>query len=188
MPVEIYSKQGLVPFAERIPLVESFPILKNLNFGQANFEAGKDAVVYPMGSREEITDLGTLICYESANPYIFRKFMLNDADLMSIITNDAWLGNSPGPYQHLAAGRLRAIEHRVSIARAAQTGISAMILPSGRIAASIPLGEKGEIVYDAPIGLDRTFYSRHGNVFALTVLLLSAFGLLFVMFSRRVKV
>ena len=93
-----------------------------------------------------------------------------------------------GPYQHLAAGRLRAIEHRVSIARAAQTGISAMILPSGRIAASIPLGEKGEIVYDAPIGLDRTFYSRHGNVFALTVLLLSAFGLLFVMFSRRVKV
>jgi len=184
VPVPIYSKQGLVPFAERIPLVETFPVLKNLNFGQANFEAGKEALVVPMGSREKVTDLGTLICYESANPHIFRKFMLNDAELMSIITNDAWLGNSPGPYQHLAAGRLRAIEHRVSIARAAQTGVSALILPSGRIAASIPLGEKGEIVYNAPIGLDRTFYTRHGDVFALSMLLLSAFGLMFVLFSR----
>lgn len=188
MPVSIYSKQGLVPFAERIPLVETFPILKNLNFGQANFEPGLEALVYPMGSREEVTDLGTLICYESANPYIFKKFMNNEADLMSIITNDAWLGNSPGPYQHLAAGRLRAIEHRVSIARAAQTGISAMILPSGRIAASIPLGEKGEIVYEAPLGLERTIYTRHGNVFGLAILLLSALGLMLVMFSKRTKV
>ncbi|MEA3286843.1 MAG: apolipoprotein N-acyltransferase [Candidatus Marinimicrobia bacterium] len=184
MPVSIYSKMSLVPFAERIPMVESFPILKNLNFGQANFEPGKEAIVYPMGSRDEVTDLGTLICYESADPFVFRKFITNSADLMSIITNDAWLGYSPGPYQHLAAGRLRAIEHRVSIARAAQTGVSAMILPSGRIAASIPLGEKGEIVYDAPLGLDRTFYSRKGNVFALGILMLSAISLMIVLFSR----
>ncbi len=188
MPVTIYSKQGLVPFAERIPLVETFPGLKSLNFGQANFESGREAVVYPMGSRDEVTDLGTLICYESADPYIFREFMTNDADLMSIITNDAWLGNSPGPYQHLAAGRLRAIEHRVSIARSAQTGISAMILPSGRIAASIPLGQKGELVYDAPLGLERTYYTRHGNVFALSILLLSAFWLLMVMFSKQKQI
>jgi apolipoprotein N-acyltransferase len=140
-----------------------------------------------MGSRDEVTDLGTLICYESADPYIFRTFINNDADLMSIITNDAWLGNSPGPYQHLAAGRLRAIEHRISIARAAQTGVSAMILPSGRIAESIPLGEKGEIVFDAPIGLERTFYSRHGNVFALTILLLSSLGLLWVVLGKSTK-
>ena len=106
---------------------------------------------------------------------------------MSIITNDAWLGNSPGPYQHLAAGRLRAIEHRISIARAAQTGVSAMILPSGRITASIPLGEKGEIVYDAPIGLDRTFYSRNGDIFALGVLLISSLGLLWVVLGRSNK-
>jgi apolipoprotein N-acyltransferase len=106
---------------------------------------------------------------------------------MSIITNDAWLGKSPGPYQHLAAGRLRAIEHRISVVRAAQTGISAMILPSGRIAASIPLGEKGEIVYDAPLGLERTFYSRYGNVFALGVLLFSSLGLLLVVFGKSTK-
>ncbi len=185
MPAEIYSKQGLVPFAERLPLVETFPVLKNLNFGQANFEPGTEALVHPMGSREDVTDMGTLICYESANPYIFRQFMSNGADLMSIITNDAWLGRSPGPYQHLAAGRLRAIEHRVSIARAAQTGISALILPSGRVAASIPLGEKGELVYDAPIGLDRTFYSRHGDVFALAILLLASVGILLVVFAKK---
>ncbi len=184
MPVSIYSKQGLVPFAERIPLVETFPSLKSLNFGQANFEPGKESIVYPMGSRVEVTDLGTLICYESADPFLFRTFMNNDADLMSIITNDAWLGNSPGPYQHLAAGRLRAIEHRVSIARAAQTGISALILPNGRIAKSIPLGEKGEIIYDAPLGLDRTFYTKHGNAFALGILLMAAFGLLAVVFGK----
>ncbi|NQV30309.1 MAG: apolipoprotein N-acyltransferase [Candidatus Marinimicrobia bacterium] len=184
LPAAIYSKQGLVPFAERIPLVDTFPALKNLNIGQANFRPGEEALVYPMGNREEISDLGTVICYESADPYIFREFLLNGADLMAIITNDAWLGKSPGPYQHLAAGRLRAIENRVSIARAAQTGISAMILPSGRIAASFPLGERGEIVYDAPIGMERTFYTRNGNVFALSILLLSAFGLLAVMFAK----
>jgi len=187
MPVAIYSKQGLVPFAERIPMVESFPILANLNFGQANFQPGKESMVYPMGSREDVTDLGAVICYESADPFIFKSFIDNDADLMSIITNDAWLGNSPGPYQHLAAGRLRAIEHRISIVRAAQTGISAMILPTGRIAKSIPLGEKGEIVYDAPIGLERTFYSKHGNVFALSILLLSSLGLLWVILGKSVK-
>lgn len=184
LPVAIYSKKGLVPFAERIPLVETFPLLKSLNFGQANFEPGKESLVYPMGSREEVTDLGTLICYESANPYLFKDFISNGAGLMSIITNDAWLGNSPGPYQHLAAGRLRAIEHRISIARAAQTGISALILPSGRIAASIPLGEKGEIIFDAPLGNERTFYSKNGDAFALGILLLAAFGLMLVMFSK----
>lgn len=187
MPVEIYSKRGLVPFAERIPLVDKFPKLKSLNFGQANFEQGKEATVFPMGSREDVVDMGTMICYESANPYLFREFIQNDAELMSIITNDAWLGNSPGPYQHLAAGRLRAIEHRISIARSAQTGISALILPNGRLAETIPLGEKGEIVYDAPIGLERTLYSKHGNIFALSIVLLAAFGLLMVMFSRPQK-
>lgn len=187
LPVAIYSKQGLVPFAERIPMVESFPVLANLNFGQANFEPGKESMVYPMGSREDVTDLGTLICYESADPYIFKSFIDNGAEMMSIITNDAWLGKSPGPYQHLAAGRLRAIEHRISIARAAQTGISALILPSGRIARSIPLGEKGEIVYDAPVGLERTFYSRHGNVFALGILLLSSLGLLWVILGKSTR-
>jgi len=185
LPVAIYSKQSLVPFAERLPLVDTFPILKNLNFGQANFEPGDTALVYPMGSRVEITDLGTVICYESADPFVFREFLTAGADLMSIITNDAWLGNSPGPYQHLAAGRLRAIEHRVSVARAAQTGISAMILPSGRIAAQLPLGQAGEIVYPAPLGLDRTFYTRHGNVFALSILLIAACGLLAVIFTNR---
>ena len=187
MPVGIYSKQSLVPFAERIPLVETFPVLKSLNFGQANFEPGKEALVYPMGSRSQVTDMGALICYESADPFVFREFMQNDADLMSIITNDAWLGNSPGPYQHLAAGRLRAIEHRVSVVRAAQTGISAIILPSGRVAASVPLGEKGELVYAVPLGLNRTFYTRHGNVFALSILLLSAVGLMLVMFGKSSK-
>ncbi|MCF7822536.1 MAG: apolipoprotein N-acyltransferase [Candidatus Marinimicrobia bacterium] len=183
-PLTIYSKQGLVPFAERIPMVETFPVLESLNFGQANFEAGKESTVYPMGSRFQTAEMGALICYESANPYIFSKFIDNGAELMSIITNDAWLGKSLGPYQHLAAGKLRAIEHRISIARAAQTGISALILPSGRIAASIPLGEKGEIIYDAPFGLDRTFYSKKGDVFALGMLLLAAFGLMLVLFSK----
>jgi apolipoprotein N-acyltransferase len=184
MPVAIYSKQDLVPFAERLPWVETFPALKNFNFGQANFEPGNTALVYPMGSREEVTDMGTVICYESANPHVFREFLLEGADLMAIITNDAWLGNSPGPYQHLAAGRLRAIEHRVSVVRSAQTGISAMILPSGRIAARLPLGSKGEIVYDAPLGLDRTVYTRHGDRFALIILLLASFGLMGVLFAR----
>ena len=187
MPVEIYSKRGLVPFAERIPLVDVFPSLKNLNFGQANFVPGDSATVFPMGSREDVVDLGTMICYESANPFLFRQFILNGASMMSIITNDAWLGNSPGPYQHLAAGRLRAIEHRISVARAAQTGISALILPNGRLADSIPLGQKGEIIADAPVGLEPTVYSRYGNVFALTVLLLASLSLLLVMFSKPVK-
>ena len=183
-PVPIYSKQQLVPFGERIPLSDSFPILKNLNFGQANFESGDTALVHPMGTDSTRIPMGALICYESADPHVFHRFVENGADLMSIITNDAWLGESLGPIQHLAAGRIRAIEHRISIARSAQTGISAMFMPSGRIAAEIPLGEKGTVVVDAPVGLERSFYSRNGDLIALVIVLISAFGLLMVTFTR----
>ena len=183
-PVPIYSKQRLVPFAERIPLSNRYPILKNLNFGQANFEPGEGPIVHPMGSDSLKVPTGTMICYESADPHIFRGFIDSSAALMTIITNDAWLGRSLGPVQHLAAGRLRAIEHRISIARAAQTGISAFIMPSGRIVERIPLGGRGTFVVDAPVGLPRTTYSTQGDLFALLVILLSSAGLLFILVTR----
>ncbi len=185
MAVPIYSKQRLVPFAERIPLSDRYPSLKQLNFGQANFEPGQEALVYPMGNDSLFVPMGTLICYESADPSIFKRFMENGAELMSIITNDAWLGHSLGPAQHLAAGRLRAIEHRVSVVRSAQTGISALIMPSGLIPKKLDLGRRGILVGDMPVGLERPFYSRRGEIVGLGTMLIAGLGLLAISFVRR---
>ncbi len=168
--VHIYHKQHLVPFAERLPLVDVFPQLKILNFGQANFTSGTKSSVFQMGQDGELVKMGTTICYESSDPVLFRRFVKNGAQVMSIITNDGWLGRSIGPYQHLAVARLRAIEHRIPIVRSAQTGISAYIRPDGVISHSIPLNQAGYFVVAAPLKHPLTLYTRWGDWFGILML------------------
>lgn len=169
--VKLYYKQHLVPFAERLPLVERFPGLKVLNFGQANFEAGKVSAVYSLGSRTEQARFGTMICYESSDPVLFREFVRNGAQVMSIITNDGWLGRSLGPYQHLAVARFRAIEHRMAVVRSAQTGISGYVHPSGIIDHKIPLNQDGYFVVEAPLHESSTLYTQWGDWFGILMLI-----------------
>lgn len=169
--VKLYYKQHLVPFAERLPMVDVFPGLKILNFGQANFTPGTESSVYKLGNKEGSAKFGTMICYESSDPVLFRQFVLNGAQIMTIITNDGWLGGSLGPYQHLAIARLRSIEHRIPILRSAQTGISAYIHPSGIIDHKILLNHEGYFVVDAPIQHQGTLYTVWGDWFGIIMFL-----------------
>ena len=139
---------------------------------------------YAAGPGPRLIDLGPLgqalplICYEA----VFASDV-NAApsrpDFLIQITNDAWFGRGAGPRQHLAQARMRAIEQGLPLARSANTGISAMIDPRGRVTASLPLNSAGFVDAPLPAPLPPTFYSRTGDwpvgLLLLAGLALSAF-------------
>ena len=160
---KIYNKLHLVPFAEYIPMSKVLPSLKKLNFGQGNFSHGTD---YTMFKWKNVI-FSNLICYESSIPNIVRKFVENGADMITIQTNDGWLGKSAGPYQHYDIARLRAIENRVPIVRSANTGISGLILANGRSVDKQPMERSLVFMVSVPLNPSGSFYSQYGDVFAL---------------------
>jgi len=106
------------------------------------------------------------------------RFMVN-------ITNDAWFGDSGGPLQHLAMVPLRAVENGVAVARAANTGVSALVSPSGRLGPELGLFRRGVLRVDVPLAPGPTFYTRFGDLFAyaMTAVSLAALAARFV--ARR---
>ena len=109
------------------------------------------------------------ICYEA----IFPDEFLPDGprpNLILNVTNDAWFGLTPGPYQHFAQARLRSVEEGLPLVRAANTGISAVVDPFGRIVASLPLGSEGVLDTGLPRSLSQTVYAKAGR-FVLTAML-----------------
>ena len=159
----LYNKLHLVPFAEYIPLSGQFPSLMNLNFGQGNFTQGSEYTVFEWKN----VKFSNLICYESSMPNIVREFIQKGAEIITIQTNDGWLGETAGPYQHYDVARIRAIENRVPIIRSANTGISGLILANGRSTHEQKLGETAVFKVNVPIGNASSFYSRYGDIFAM---------------------
>lgn len=169
---QTYDKHHLVPFGEYMPLADLFARL-NI-FGLASratsaYRAGPGAALMDFG------DLGRalpLICYEAVFPHDVNAAP-ERPDFLIQITNDAWFGKGAGPRQHLAQARMRAIEQGLPLARAANTGISAMIDPRGRVLSALPLNEAGFIDATLPLPLPATLYSRTGDLPLTLVLLLS---------------
>jgi apolipoprotein N-acyltransferase len=127
---------------------------------------------FSKGSFYKVFDVNGLkfsspICFEAVFPNVSRQFVKNGARFLANITNDGWFGMTPGPYQHANFNRFRAVENRVGICRAAQTGISLIVDPYGRITKSLPLGVKGAIIGDVALGSKRTFYNIAGDWVAL---------------------
>jgi apolipoprotein N-acyltransferase len=125
------AKIHLVPFGERIPWQSTFPFLGRIRLGQAEFQPGKGPVVYPASAN--VPPMGCLICFEVLFPEIAGDLVTGGAQILTHLTNDGWYGNTSGPYQHLELTRLRAIAARRSIVRAANTGVSALIDPTGHV-------------------------------------------------------
>ncbi|MFC5069579.1 apolipoprotein N-acyltransferase [Flaviflagellibacter deserti] len=161
--IATYDKVHLVPFGEFLPfqaLLESLGIrqLTRLPGGFSSGEAPGN-ITLPNGLK-----LGGLICYEA----IFPTGTIDGDDRPAVLlnlTNDAWFGDTPGPYQHLAQARVRAVEQGLPILRAANTGISSLVDPWGRIVAALPLGEDGVLDLTLPQPLPPTLFSRFGLVF-----------------------
>jgi apolipoprotein N-acyltransferase len=157
-----YDKMHLVPFGEYVPLKRLLFFVEAIAAEIGDFAPGRQVALLPL----EGTPFGTVICYEVIFPDLFRRFVAEGATFMANITNDAWFGDSGGPLQHLAMVPLRAVENRIAIVRAANTGVSAFVLPSGAIQSTLPLGARGTLVGDVPLRRGGTFYSRFGDVFA----------------------
>lgn len=170
-----YDKVHLVPFGEYVPLRWIFPFMGQVVPGMSDFLPGEGfRPVSVAGNR-----LGILICYESIFPEISREYRNAGAGLLVNITNDAWFDRSSAPYQHLSMAALRAVENRVYIARAANTGISAIISPTGQIVCSTGLFEPARLDGSIRFMDVKTLYSTLGDwpVLLICGLMLGASGI-----------
>ena len=174
-----YRKSFLVPIVERVPFVNPrwFKGLKY--FG--GYGRGKNTKPFELGFGK----VGVLICYESIFPQRSREFRREGADLIVNITNDAWFGKSLAPHQHEAHLALRAIENRVGIARAANTGISAYIDPLGRIHGETELETADSRLYNTQTTHVRTLYVSVGDWLGTLALLVTAVALAWLRFRPR---
>jgi apolipoprotein N-acyltransferase len=164
-----YDKVQLVPFGEYVPLQSLLFFADKLVEGAAPFVAGDEARALRMGD----LNVGVLICYEAIFPALARTLVNDGADLLVSITNDAWFGQTSAPYQHLSMAALRAVENRVPVLRAANTGVSAIIRPDGSIHYETELFELAYRTADLSWPAVDTVYRRFGDVFAGACLLCS---------------
>jgi apolipoprotein N-acyltransferase len=174
----IYHKRYLVPITERVPFLN--PRWFHLEFF-GGFAVGKLGDVYDVG----LGKFGVIICYESAFENLTRRYRALGADFVVNITNDMWFGKTAGPYQHLAHLVMRAIENRVGIPRAANTGISAVVDPFGRIHDRTRLGEQTVEVVPVQTTDARTLYTRLGDWVGLLSLVGTGVLLVFAWWRRR---
>ena len=164
----IYDKTHLVPFGEYIPLEKQVrSLLPQVGvLGElGSFSAG--AWEQNLLRLDQIP-LGSTICYESVFSHPWRQQARSGARFFVNLTNDAWFFNTDAPHQHLAAVVLRAVENRRSVLRAANTGISAIIAPTGQILARAELNTRAMLSAEIalPLGEELSFYGQWGNWFA----------------------
>ncbi len=176
-----YDKIHLVPFGEAIPFESTFPILERVDFGEADFRAGTERTVFEWRG----TALSTHICYEVIFPGLVREFVDAGAGLLVTITNDVWYGRTSMPFQHASMALMRSIENRRSLARSANSGISMLVDPFGRVIARTDIFTETYLVADLPVGGERTFYTRVGDYPGWLALAFSGAGLVVAAFRRR---
>ncbi len=167
---QVYDKAHLVPFGEYVPFGERLAKLGIHGLASQNgagYVPGRHAMVVesPVGR------MLPLICYEAVFPQDIYQVAERPA-VLTQITNDAWFGTRSGPQQHLVQARMRAAEQGLPMIRVANTGISGMIDPYGRLRENLPLGVSGYVDAALPAALPATLYSRTGDWPAFIIALL----------------
>ena len=174
--MKFYDKMHLVPFGEYVPW-RSFLRLTKLTAGRTDFSVGETPRTIKIAG---LPMFAPLICYEAIFAHEVRSLGAQPLWLLNI-TNDAWFGQSSAPYQHLAAVRFRAVEMGMPLARVANTGISAMVDPYGRVVAQLALGSKGVLDVFLPKALEnKTIYRRFGDII-VALLMIVIVGLSIIM-------
>jgi apolipoprotein N-acyltransferase len=166
----IYRKVHLVPFGEFFPLQRWITFVAPLVQRFAPFSAGDGPVMLPVGSHRA----STAICYEVVFPELSRAAVLAGSELLTTVTNDGWYGYTSAPYQHFELASMRAIEQGRYLARAANTGISGVVDPYGRIVAKSGIFEQTTVIAQARFLTSRTVYARIGDAMAYASIVLTA--------------
>jgi apolipoprotein N-acyltransferase len=163
-----------VPLSERIPYADAVPFLINIlkwGVGISGWGIGKDSTIFQVGIKTgtegDTARFSVMICYESIYGGFVSEFVKKGAQFLVIVTNDSWWGSSSGPYQHAQFAVLRAIENRRSIVRCANGGISCFIDAYGRISNPTPMLSRTTLNGAVELRDDSTFYSQHGDLFAV---------------------
>jgi apolipoprotein N-acyltransferase len=165
-----------VPFGEYVPWGGLFGLVQKAVEGIGDFGFGTSYVVFdgpPAAGAGEPTRASALICYEAIFPDLTRRFAQNGAQLLVNVSNDAWYGRTAAPYQLLAMIAVRAVENRMPLLRATNTGVSAVVAPDGTIIGATPLFEEALIVEDVKIVRGASLYALLGDwlVYASIVLI-----------------
>jgi apolipoprotein N-acyltransferase len=177
-----YDKIHLVPFGEYIPLRRALFFLEKLVEGVGDFRSGEAYTVMAVPHGR----FAVLICFEVIFPDLVRHFARHGAQFLVNITNDAWFGYSPASYQHLSMVVFRAVENRLPIVRAANTGISAIIEPTGRVKQQTDLFTRTWIKgYITPAGGQPTLYTRWGDLFVYSCWLMMVVALTYTIMRHR---
>ena len=172
-------KIHLVPFGEYIPFEPIMGVLRRwVDIG--HFTSGEERTIFVAESHHQPRPVkarfGVLICFEDIFPWLVHDFSSRGVDFLVNITNDAWFGKTAAPYQHAAASVFRAVENRVPVIRAANTGLSCVISPEGRVLASVSdRGEEifvtGQTNYELMLKKSSSFYAHFGDLFFLLTVL-----------------
>ena len=176
-----YAKQHLVPFGEYVPLKKLLFFVERLVQAAGDFVPGDDPSPLILGRQP----FGVLICYEDIFPELARAAVERGATTLINLTNDAWYGTSSAPYQHLEMARWRAVEFRVPLIRAANTGISSIFDATGRSCGILPLNQEGFLVCTVHPFRTLTFYAKWGDLFAWLCALVAAVGLCWTVLAQR---
>lgn len=188
-----YNKLHLVPFGEYIPLKKALPFLETV-VPIGDIAPGKEYTIFkiPNPTSQVPNKFAVLICFEDLFPELSRKFRQQGAEFLINITNDAWYKKTSAASQHLQASVFRAVENRVWLVRAANTGVSGFIAPSGRISSLVQDRDGRDIFVDGystqTISITRSplsFYARQGDILPVICFL---FALYVIISPRKEKI
>jgi len=180
--VDYYDKIDLAPFAEYVPARKLFGFfVHKVVVGLGEFVPGTRQTLFDVKGAK----LAVLICYEGIFPDLSRRAVANGADILVNITNDAWYGRSSAPYQLLAMSAMRSVETHTPMVRVANTGISAVIEPDGRITARTELFARGSEIRTVNWRHGGTIYTTVGDLFAEICFALTIIALIAALISPR---
>ncbi len=186
--VDLYHKAKLVPGVETLPSFLSFMGKWFEDLGGISGTLGRDSERKVFTSPGNHFKAAPIICYESIYSDYITEYVRKGANILTIITNDGWWGNTPGYRQHMNYARLRAIETRKWVARSANTGISCFIDPLGTVINPQPWDTQAAIRLAIPVDNRQTFFVKHGDILSRAVTIVSILLILatiFLIIKRR---
>jgi len=173
-----YDKIHLVPFGEYVPMRDLLFFIGSLGEGIGDFKSGNEIFNFSLPQGK----FGVLICFEIIFPDLARRFVKKGANFLVTITNDAWFGRTSAPYQHFSTAAFRAVENRVFVARAANTGITGLIDPKGKIVKQGRIFTEEAMNGTIRLSNRKTFYTLYGDVFAWACTVFSLLLLAYALF------